>query len=51
MDITFKLKDAFLPLVGEALLHLGLANICVGTLHPEGESVDLSHVDTKSSLT
>jgi len=43
MNTPITPKNAFLPLVGEALLHRGLADICVVTLHPEGESVDLSH--------
>jgi len=33
-------KNAFLPLVGEALLHHFRWSPGVGTLHPEGESVE-----------
>ena len=50
IDTPITPDNAFLPLVGETLLHRGLENIDVVTLHPGGESVDLSHMDSKLPL-
>jgi hypothetical protein len=51
VDTSITPNNAFLPLVGEALLHRDLADISVVTLHPEGESVDMPHADSESPLT